>query len=78
MNNLYLNDLVKKSNLHPDDAENINRIFYILSEERQKHILENWEDIVFKIKISRNKMNKEKENITKIFDAKKDQENMFK
>ena len=67
MNNLYLKDLIKKSCLHSEDSANIIRIFWILSDDRQKHILDHWDEIISKIKSSRDQMELEKEKVKKEF-----------
>ena len=81
MNNLFLKKLIKKSCLHPEDSKNIIRIFWILSDSRQKHILDHWDEIVSKIKLSREKMEAEKAQIIKDFkekeNKKENKKNLF-
>ncbi|MDD2891706.1 MAG: hypothetical protein PHQ95_01965 [Candidatus Gracilibacteria bacterium] len=49
------------SELHPDDAREILRIFPVMTEEKQLQILETWDSIVANIKLHREELEQEKE-----------------
>ena len=61
MVNAELTRRIVVSDLHKEDAEDIIRIFAVLSEERQIYILDNWDTIVARMRASRRQFEEEQE-----------------
>lgn len=49
------------SELHPDDAREILRIFPVMTEKKQLQIIETWDSIIANIKLHREELEQEKE-----------------
>lgn len=60
MSNQELERRLTNSSLHPDDQEEIRRIFEILSEKRKLEIFEEWPGLVARMKLRREKMEEER------------------
>ncbi len=59
--NTQLTRNIVASELHREDAEDIIRIFSILSDERKIYILDHWNDVIAGIQVSRRQFEEEQE-----------------
>lgn len=59
MKNVQLKTLLSRSSLCEEDIYNVCTIFWALSEEKQNHILWNWEKYLEKIAYEKQKLNAE-------------------
>jgi len=61
MTNIQLLKLIEESDILREDAKEIIKIFGILTDHRKIEVINNWDNIAQKIKVSRQWLEKEKE-----------------